>query len=88
MVVRLAESLALPLRERNELLLAAGYAPAYPERSLDEPELAPVRTAIDSATCPNWGTNSANTYPSWRHPSITWGSLSRCACAPRTANCG
>ncbi|MFI2205660.1 helix-turn-helix domain-containing protein [Streptomyces sp. NPDC020192] len=47
MVVRLAESLKLPLRERNELLLAAGYAPAYPESSLDDPELAPVRTAID-----------------------------------------
>jgi transcriptional regulator with XRE-family HTH domain len=31
MIVRLAESLDLPLRERNELLLAAGYAPAYPE---------------------------------------------------------
>ena len=47
MVVRLAESLGLPLRERNELLLAAGYAPAFPERALDEPALAPVRTAID-----------------------------------------
>ncbi|MBM9623866.1 helix-turn-helix domain-containing protein [Streptomyces zhihengii] len=48
MVVRLAESLELPLRERNELLLTAGYAPAYPESSLDDPVLAPVRTAIDS----------------------------------------
>ncbi|MDF6020791.1 helix-turn-helix transcriptional regulator [Streptomyces sp. JH34] len=47
MVVRLAESLELPLRERNELLLAAGYAPVYPESSLDDPVLAPVRTAID-----------------------------------------
>ena len=47
MVVRLAESLELPLRERNELLLAAGYAPAYPESSLDDPALAPVRAAID-----------------------------------------
>ena len=47
MVIRLAESLELPLRERNELLLAAGYAPAYPESSLDDPALAPVRTAID-----------------------------------------
>ena len=46
LVLRLAESLELPLRERNELLLAAGYAPAYPERSLDGPELAPVREAI------------------------------------------
>lgn len=47
MVVRLAESLELPLRERNELLLAAGYAPVYPESSLDDAVLAPVRTAID-----------------------------------------
>jgi transcriptional regulator with XRE-family HTH domain len=46
LVVRLAESLELPLRERNELLQAAGYAAAYPERSLDDPALAPVRTAI------------------------------------------
>ncbi|MEU9060560.1 helix-turn-helix transcriptional regulator [Streptomyces sp. NPDC048430] len=47
MVVRLTESLELPLRERNELLLAAGYAPVYPESALDDPALAPVRTAID-----------------------------------------
>lgn len=47
MVVRLAEALELPLRERNELLLAAGYAPAYPESALDDPVLASVRTAID-----------------------------------------
>ena len=47
MVVRLAESLDLPLRERNELLLAAGYAPAYPQRPIDDPVLAPVRSAIE-----------------------------------------
>ncbi|MBV6697390.1 helix-turn-helix transcriptional regulator [Kitasatospora aureofaciens] len=47
MVVRLAESLDLSLRERNELLLAAGYAPVYPETPLDGPALAPVRAAID-----------------------------------------
>jgi transcriptional regulator with XRE-family HTH domain len=46
MVVRLAESLELPLRERNRLLLAAGFAPAYPQTSLDDPALAPVRTAL------------------------------------------
>ncbi|MBE3202812.1 MULTISPECIES: helix-turn-helix domain-containing protein [Parafrankia] len=46
MVLRLAESLELPLRERNELL-AAGYAPVYPESSLDDPALAPVRAAIE-----------------------------------------
>jgi transcriptional regulator with XRE-family HTH domain len=47
MVVRLAESLDLPLRDRNELLLAAGYAPAYAETRLDDPALAPVRSALD-----------------------------------------
>ncbi|MGP9018354.1 helix-turn-helix transcriptional regulator [Streptomyces sp. BR1] len=46
MVVRLAESLELPLRERNSLLLAAGYTPVYPTTSLDAPELAPVRDAL------------------------------------------
>jgi transcriptional regulator with XRE-family HTH domain len=46
MVVRLAESLGLPLRERNQLLLQAGYAPAYPETALDSPDLAPVLGAL------------------------------------------
>jgi transcriptional regulator with XRE-family HTH domain len=47
MVLLLAERLDVPFRERNDLLLAAGYAPAFPERSLDDPELAPVREALD-----------------------------------------
>ncbi|CCK26801.1 transcriptional regulator, XRE family [Streptomyces davaonensis JCM 4913] len=47
MIVRLAESLELSLRERNELLLAAGYAPVYPESRLDDPVLAPVQDAIE-----------------------------------------
>jgi hypothetical protein len=47
MVLHLAEELALPLRDRNDLLLAAGYAPAYAHRDLDAPELGPVREAID-----------------------------------------
>ncbi|MFC4122647.1 helix-turn-helix domain-containing protein [Nonomuraea zeae] len=46
-VVRLAESLDLSLRERNSLLLAAGYAPLFPESSLDEPMLRPIRDALD-----------------------------------------
>lgn len=46
MVVRLAESLDLSLRERNALLLTAGYAPAYDELGLDAPQLEPVRTAL------------------------------------------
>jgi transcriptional regulator with XRE-family HTH domain len=47
MIVRLAEALQVPLRERNELLLAAGYAPAYPETRLKDPSLDPVRTALE-----------------------------------------
>ena len=49
MVLHLAEQLDVPLRERNRLLLAAGYAPVYEERALDEPEMQPVRDAIDSS---------------------------------------
>jgi transcriptional regulator with XRE-family HTH domain len=47
MVVRLAETLGLSLRERNGLLLAAGYAPVFAESDLGDPELRPVRTALD-----------------------------------------
>jgi transcriptional regulator with XRE-family HTH domain len=47
MVVRLAEALEVPLRERNAMLLAAGYAPAYRETSLEDPELDPVRSALE-----------------------------------------
>src|SRR5688500_15049976 len=42
MVLRLAEQLEVPLRERNALLLAAGYAPAFAERPLDDPSMAPA----------------------------------------------
>jgi transcriptional regulator with XRE-family HTH domain len=47
MVLHLARRLDVPLRERNRLLLAAGYAPIFGERSIDEPEMAPVREALD-----------------------------------------
>jgi transcriptional regulator with XRE-family HTH domain len=46
MILRLSEQLDVPLRERNALLLAGGYAPAYPEHSLEEPELARLRVAL------------------------------------------
>jgi transcriptional regulator with XRE-family HTH domain len=46
MVLHLAEQLQVPLRERNELLLTAGYAPRFEARTLDDPELAPVRDAL------------------------------------------
>jgi transcriptional regulator with XRE-family HTH domain len=48
MVIRLAESLELPLRERNGLLATAGYLPAYPQTPLGDPALAPVRAALTS----------------------------------------
>jgi transcriptional regulator with XRE-family HTH domain len=47
MVVRLAEALQVPHRERNALLLAAGYAPLYRDTALDTPELGAARQAID-----------------------------------------
>jgi transcriptional regulator with XRE-family HTH domain len=46
MILRLAEHLDVPLRDRNALLLAGGYAPAYPEHGLAEPELKAVRQAL------------------------------------------
>jgi transcriptional regulator with XRE-family HTH domain len=47
MIARLADTLELPLRERNALLMAAGFAPRYPETALSTPELAQVRRAIE-----------------------------------------
>ena len=47
MLLRALEQLKVPFREQNRLLLAAGHAPAFPERSLDDPDLAPVRDALD-----------------------------------------
>ncbi|MFI7453565.1 helix-turn-helix domain-containing protein [Nonomuraea sp. NPDC049714] len=46
LVVRLGESMELSLSERNELLLAAGYAPVYPRTPLDDGSLAHVRAAL------------------------------------------
>ena len=47
MVLHLAEQLEIPLRERNELLLAAGYAPLYGRRRLEDPDMGAVRSALD-----------------------------------------
>ena len=46
MVLHLADQLDIPLRERNHLLLAAGFAPRYGERTLDDPSLAAARAAV------------------------------------------
>jgi transcriptional regulator with XRE-family HTH domain len=47
MVLHLAERLDVPLRERNVLLVSAGYAPVFPRRPLADPALQPARKAVD-----------------------------------------
>ena len=47
MVMRLAEQLEVPLRERNRFLLAAGFAPSIPERRMDDPALEPMMAAVE-----------------------------------------
>jgi transcriptional regulator with XRE-family HTH domain len=47
MVLRLAEHLDVPLRERNVLLVSAGYAPVFPQRPLADPALEAARKAVD-----------------------------------------
>ncbi|MGA5451298.1 helix-turn-helix domain-containing protein [Streptomyces umbrinus] len=47
MVLRLAEHLDVPVRDRNALLLAAGYAPRYPETPLDDPALDALREGVE-----------------------------------------
>lgn len=47
MVLHLAERLDVPLRDRNVMLVAAGFAPIFPERPLDDPALKAARAAVD-----------------------------------------
>src|SRR3954447_16681085 len=47
MLLSVLEQLEVPFREQNQLLLAAGHAPAFPERPFDDPDLAPLRDALD-----------------------------------------
>lgn len=47
MVLRLAEHLDVPVRDRNTLLIAAGYAPAYPETPLHDPAMTAVRAGLE-----------------------------------------
>ncbi len=47
MVLLLADKLQAPLRERNLFLVAAGFAPVFPERPLDDPALSPARAAVE-----------------------------------------
>jgi transcriptional regulator with XRE-family HTH domain len=59
LVLRLAEVLAVPIRERNDLLEAAGLAPVYAARPLDSPELAPVRRVLGQVLAAH------EPYPAW-----------------------
>ncbi|HWX04122.1 helix-turn-helix domain-containing protein [Collimonas sp.] len=47
LILKLGTALDIPLRQRNVMLLAAGFAPAYQERKLSDPELAAVKQALD-----------------------------------------
>src|SRR5262245_55515881 len=47
MVLHLSDQLEIPLRERNVILVAAGFAPIFPERSLEDPGLAAARRAVE-----------------------------------------
>ncbi len=47
MILRLADHLDIPVRERNALLVIAGYAPRYPQTPLDDPAMASVREGLD-----------------------------------------
>ncbi len=57
MVLHLAELLDVPLRERNALLQAAGFAPAYPQHALTDPEMTAAREAVQAVL------NAHNPYP-------------------------
>ncbi|WP_207450038.1 MmyB family transcriptional regulator [Roseomonas marmotae] len=48
MLLRLAEHLGMPLRQRNQLLMAGGFAPHYPERPLQAPDMAAARGAVEA----------------------------------------
>src|ERR1700752_5269294 len=48
MLMRLAERLEIPLRERNVMLVAGGFAPAFPQRTLDDPAMKLAREALEA----------------------------------------
>ena len=68
MIVRLACALDVPLRERNALLLAAGYAPLYSAGALDAPELDRVQAAFSLHACPARAVPGRGHEPQLEHP--------------------
>ncbi|HKW55154.1 MAG TPA: helix-turn-helix transcriptional regulator [Stellaceae bacterium] len=69
MVLHLADRLEIPLRDRNLVLVAAGYAPVFPERPLGDPALGAARKAVDLVL--------AGHGPIRRSPSTATGTCSR-----------
>jgi transcriptional regulator with XRE-family HTH domain len=59
LVLRLADVLAVPVRDRNDLLASAGLPPAFPVRAFDSPQLAPVRRVLDQVLAAH------DPYPAW-----------------------
>ena len=93
MLLHLAEQLDVPLRERNVLLAAAGYAAVFRERSLKDPALAAARTAIDLVLA---GHEPSRQSPSiatggWcrptRRPSCCWQEWIRICCGNQSMRC-
>jgi transcriptional regulator with XRE-family HTH domain len=85
MILHLCEQLGGPLRERNLLLLAAGFAPIFPERALDGPALAAARAAIGLVVDGHepylpWRSTGTGTWsaPTRPRPGCCRGSIRRC----------
>jgi len=69
MLLHLAERLSVPLRDRNRLMMSAGYAPVFAERPIGDPALAAARRAIELVLKghePYPGSPSTGTGPCWR----------------------
>lgn len=78
MVLRLAERLSVPLRERNALLVAAGFAPMYQARPLDHPDLAAARQAVE-LVLKGHEPSPARPWP-WIDTGTWWRPMPSCRC--------
>src|SRR5262249_13640335 len=83
MILRLTEHLDVPLRERNTLLLAGGYAPAYPQHGLDAPEVGTVPAALPQVLGGNEPYPAAGVDRWWDMQDANWGvAMLTEGCAP------
>ena len=87
MVLHLAEQLEVPLRDRNQLLLAAGYAPRFGERTLDDPEMAPVRDALGRVLSRTRAVSGDRRRPRLESGRLQRGARGRCWRASRPSTC-